>query len=236
MLFALCVTGAAFASLLPPAIAQSNATTGSIAGTVVLSRSLSSRKPHIRMYGEYGPGSLPVITPPPVNELGNVVLYLDSVPPLVALPLSPDRAPAIVQRHETFVPHVLAVVRGTRVEFPNQDPLFHNVFSLSSARTFDLGRYPEGTSKSVVFDRAGVVQVFCHIHSDMSAIVLVLENPFFAVPDSGRYVIAGVPPGDYRLTAWHERVRPIVLPVHVVAGETTRRDLNIPIPVDSSGR
>jgi hypothetical protein len=127
-------------------------------------------------------------------------------------------------------------VRGARVEFPNQDPLFHNVFSLSAARTFDLGRYPEGTSKSVVFDRAGVVQVFCHIHSDMSAIVLVLENPFFAVPDSGRYVIAGVPAGDYRLTAWHERIRPIVHPVHVVAGETTRLDLNIPIPVDSSGR
>jgi len=187
------------------------------------------------MYGEYGPGSLPAVTPPPVNELANVVLYLDSVPSGFPVPRAAGPA-EIVQRHETFVPHVLAVLRGARVEFPNQDPIFHNVFSLSTARTFDLGRYPEGTSKSIVFDRAGVVQVFCHIHSDMSAIVLVLENPFFTTPDSGHYVISGVPPGDYSLTAWHERIRPIVNRVHVAAGEATRLDLDIPIPADSSGR
>jgi hypothetical protein len=109
--------------------------------------------------------------------------------------------------------------------------VFHNVFSLSSARSFDLGRYPKGASKSVHFDKGGTVQVFCHIHSDMSAIVFVLENPFFTVATpAGRYGLEGVPPGEYRLVAWHERVRSIVQRVQVRAGETTVLDLNVPLP------
>ena len=77
---------------------------------------------------------------------------------------------------------MLPVVRGTTVAFPNDDPLFHNVFSLSRAKSFDLGRYPRGSARSVTFDRAGIVQVFCHIHSDMSAVALVLDNPYFVRP------------------------------------------------------
>jgi hypothetical protein len=146
---------------------------------------------------------------------------------------------AIEQRNETFVPHVLPVLRGSTVEFPNKDPVFHNVFSLSSSRSFDLGRYPKGTSKSVRFDRPGTVQVFCHIHSDMSAVVLVLDNPFFTIPAApGRYTINGVPAGEYRLVAWHERIKPIVRSVRVRAGQTTILDLNVPLPplTDSQGR
>jgi len=137
----------------------------------------------------------------------------------------------IEQKGEVFIPHVLAVRRGSTVDFPNVDPVFHNVFSLSSARTFDLGRYPKGTSKSVRFDRPGTVQVFCHMHSDMSAVVLVLDNPFFTVPaPPGQYAIEGVPPGEYRLVAWHERIKPIVRRVRVQAGQTTVLDLNVPLP------
>ena len=80
------------------------------------------------------------------------------------------------------MPHVLPVYRGATVDFPNDDDVFHNVFSLSSAKTFDLGRFPQGIVQGDVFDKGGAVQVFCHIHSDMSAVVLVLENPYFAVP------------------------------------------------------
>jgi Plastocyanin len=117
------------------------------------------------------------------------------------------------------------------VDFPNEDDVFHNVFSLSSAKTFDLGRFPKGSSKSEVFDKTGTVQVFCHIHSDMSAVILVLDNPYFAVPSSaGKYAIEEVPPGDYTVVGWHERIKPVTRMIHVSAGETTRLDFNIPIP------
>ena len=216
--------GAALQSRAPGA-------TGRIQGTVLLSPALSARKPRIRLYGDYGPGSLPEPEPPAMSEFANVVIYLDSVPPV-----DESRAPAVTrlamaQHGEMFVPHVLAVLQGSTVQFPNEDPVFHNVFSLSSARSFDLGRYPNGTSKSVRFERSGTVQVFCHIHSDMSAVVLVRDNPFFTTPVApGRYAIDDVPAGDYRLVAWHERIKPIVRRVHVAAGETTILDLNVPLP------
>jgi plastocyanin len=213
-------------------------TTGRIQGTVLLSSALSARKPRIRLYGDYGPGSVPLPRKPATAEFANVVIYLDSVPSAGPGNGAAVRL-AVEQRDETFVPHVLPVLRGSTVEFPNKDPVFHNVFSLSSSRSFDLGRYPKGTSKSVHFDRPGTVQVFCHIHSDMSAVVLVLDNPFFTTPAApGRYAIDGVPAGEYRLVAWHERIKPIVRSVRVRAGETTILDLNVPLPqlTDAPGR
>jgi hypothetical protein len=109
------------------------------------------------------------------------------------------------QRNETFVPHVLAVTVGTTVDFPNNDLTFHNVFSLSKARRFDLGRYAAGRSKAVRFDRPGIVRVFCDIHSHMNAFILVFNHRFFAVTDDeGRYEIGAVPPGSYTLSAWYE--------------------------------
>jgi plastocyanin len=109
------------------------------------------------------------------------------------------------QRRETFVPHVLAITAGTTVEFPNHDRTYHNVFSLSKAKRFDLGRYAAGTSKSVRFDRPGIVRVFCDIHSHMNASILVFGHRFFAVTDDqGRYEIDRVPPGSYLLSAWFE--------------------------------
>jgi plastocyanin len=111
------------------------------------------------------------------------------------------------QENETFVPHVLAIRVGTVVDFPNGDPFFHNVFSLSKTRRFDLGRYAKGRSKSVRFDEPGIVRVFCDIHSHMSAFILVFAHRFFAVTDDqGRYRIDRVPPGTYTVTAWYEGV------------------------------
>jgi plastocyanin len=109
------------------------------------------------------------------------------------------------QRNQTFVPHLLAVTAGTTVDFPNSDPTYHNVFSLSRAKPFDLGRYAAGHSKSVRFDRPGIVRVFCDIHSHMSAFILVFGHRYFAVTDEqGNYRIDGVPPGSYTATAWNE--------------------------------
>jgi hypothetical protein len=122
------------------------------------------------------------------------------------------------------------VLVGATVDFPNEDPLYHNVFSLSRAREFDLGRYPRGESKQVRFPTKGVVQVFCHIHADMSGYILVLANPFFVIPDSqGHFSLDHVPPGDYRLVAWHERIRPLITPIHVERGQTTSVNLRIPL-------
>ena len=166
----------------------------------------------------------------------NVVLYVQRAP--VSDAVAPERG-SMEQKDEQFMPHVLPVYRGATVDFPNNDHVFHNVFSLSSAKTFDLGRFPKGSSKSVVFDKSGAVQVFCHIHSDMSAVVLVLDNPYFAVPsDAGKYVIENVPAGDYVVVGWHERIKPITRTVHVTAGETVKLDFNIPIPPagDDAGR
>jgi plastocyanin len=217
------------------AAGEAPAQAGWIEGTLVISPTLAVRKPRLRPYSDYGPGSLPRSASPESNEFVNVVVYLDTAPPAAEPVDVPLRTLAIAQRNETFVPHVLAVLAGSTVQFPNADPVFHNVFSLSSARSFDLGRYPRGASKSVRFDKRGIVQVFCHIHSDMSAIVLVLGNPFFAVPDAaGRYRLDGVPPGDYRLVVWHERIKPVVRRVRVAPGQSATADFDIPLPGGTS--
>jgi hypothetical protein len=112
---------------------------------------------------------------------------------------------------------LLAIRAGTVVDFPNFDPVFHNVFSLSKPRSFDLGRYAKGRSKSVRFGEPGVVRVFCDIHSHMNAFILVFAHRFFAVTDDqGRYSIDRVPAGTYTVTAWYEGVsqqtRQLVVP------------------------
>lgn len=113
----------------------------------------------------------------------------------------------ISQRGAMFSPHVLPVLVGTTVEWPNYDDILHNVFSMSEPKPFDLDLYKAPTIKSVLFDKPGRVDVFCSIHPAMSCVVLVLENPFFSSTDAkGRYSIPNVPPGNYKLKAWYERL------------------------------
>jgi hypothetical protein len=133
------------------------------------------------------------------------------------------------QRNETFVPHVLAVTVGSVVEFPNSDKTFHNVFSLSKAKRFDLGRYAAGKSKSVRFDRPGLVRVFCDIHSHMNAYVLVLTHRFFDITDvDGRFRIPAVPPGSYTIVGWYEGEERASRQVTVPAGGVVEIDLTVP--------
>ena len=116
----------------------------------------------------------------------------------------------LTQKDATFTPHVMPVVTGTTVKWPNKDDILHNVFSMSEAKPFDLDLYKgDPPGKAVTFDKPGRVDVFCSIHSQMHCIVLVLENPYFAMTDSkGRYAIQNVPAGTYQLKAWHERLPP----------------------------
>jgi plastocyanin len=173
----------------------------------------------------------PVERRPNVSDLGSPanrdttdrlrsVVYLEAAPRRAFDQTDPPRA-VMDQRNETFVPHLLAVTTGTTVEFPNSDRIYHNVFSLSKARTFDLGRYAAGRSKSIRFERPGIVRVFCDIHSHMSAFILVFNHPFFAITDTdGRYRIDNVPPGNYSVIAWNEGVASAPKPVVVADGAT----------------
>jgi plastocyanin len=149
------------------------------------------------------------------DEMRDFVVYIKGPVP-GAKPVRPMEE--IHQKNATFVPHILPVMVGTEVEFPNDDNIFHNVFSKSDAAKFDLGLYKKGDPPSrVPFTNVGEVDVFCSIHARMSCIILVLENPYFAVTDArGRYTITNVPPGTYTLVAWQERLpqdsRLIVVP------------------------
>lgn len=211
--------------------AERTATTGQIAGTVEISSALAARRAKFRIYGDARAAVAPRIPPNELaSELRNVVVYLQADPTIAPTP-GPDTLLGIMsQTGERFDPHVLPVLQGTRVEFPNYDDVYHNVFSLSRARTFDLGRYPKGATKSVTFMKPGIVQVFCHIHADMSGVVVVLPNRFYAVPDSaGRYTLSDVPPGEYTMVGWHERTKPVQHRVRVTAGGTTRVNFKLPL-------
>jgi plastocyanin len=159
---------------------------GSVNGNIEL---VNSRDPEVRKH----------------KNFAGVVVWLE--PAAHAAASADTHPPAVMaQKMKTFMPHVLAVMAGSSVEFPNFDPIFHNAFSSYSGQVFDVGLYPPGRSRLVTFKREGVVRVFCNIHSTMSAVIVVLKTPYFAVSDaSGAFAIRNVPPGEYRLHVYHER-------------------------------
>jgi plastocyanin len=139
------------------------------------------------------------------------------------------------QRQEAFVPHVLGVAVGTTVDFPNGDPVLHNVFSTSPAKKFDLGMYDQGETRSVLFDSPGVVLVRCSVHPRMTGYIVVHSNPYVAVTDvHGSYTISGVPPGTYKARIWHEALSGRTVPVVVYDGRVTPLDFALgPNPTSS---
>jgi plastocyanin len=147
-----------------------------------------------------------------------------------SLPAS-DHAPhgVVDQKQETFVPHVVAVVTGTTVDFPNHDPVLHNVFSASPAKKFDLGMYDQDETRSVTFDAPGIVRIGCNVHPKMEAYVVVHTNPYVAVSDPhGVYTIHDVPAGAYEVRVWRETGAEKRLPVTVRDGAVTPLDVSLP--------
>lgn len=172
---------------------------GTIRGRVEVRQGSPEREPRPNV------GDLGMSSPRDVADRRKAVVYLDPAPRPAFDVRDETPHPRMDQRDERFVPHILAIVAGTTVDFPNNDRTYHNVFSLSKTRSFDLGRYAAGKSKSVRFDRPGIVRVFCDIHSHMSAYILVFAHRYFAVTDGeGRYRIEGVPPGSYTLDVWND--------------------------------
>jgi plastocyanin len=134
----------------------------------------------------------------------------------------------MTMRNKAFEPHVVVVPVGGAVAFPNADPILHNAFSLSGDNRFDLDLYKKPTSRSVTFEHSGIVRVYCNIHPQMSALVVVLDTPFWARPDAnGRFSIAGVPPGDWVVKAWHERAGEVEHRVFVSETGETGLDLSL---------
>jgi plastocyanin len=138
--------------------------------------------------------------------------------------------PEMAQRDSLFVPAAVALQAGGSVSFPNFDPLFHNVVSFSPPKRFDLGRYPEGESKEVVFDKAGIVDITCEVHEHMHGVIVVTENPYHAVvAEDGSFSIDGVPPGEYTVVAWHVNYQQVERSVTVTDGGTTRIEVELPL-------
>jgi plastocyanin len=195
--------------------------TGRVAGSVKLTLS-NSAPSSASAYERRAVGPRPKALP----ELKNVVIFFTDLPAV-----KPAASTAsIAQKDEQFAPHVVAVTAGSSVAFPNDDPFFHNVFSLSRGAAFNLGRYPSGASRSKVFTRPGIVKVFCEIHSHMSAVVRVFDHSWFTVPsEEGTFAIGNVPPGEHTLVAWHERIGERRERVTIRPGIETQINFTLPV-------
>ena len=150
------------------------------------------------------------------RDNGNAVVYIDKIPGKVFAP--PKDSIVLDQINLTFVPHVLPVLAGTNVEFPNSDEVRHNVFSpgLAKSDKFDLGTYPQKQIKYHRFDKPGIWTMLCMVHAEMSAYVIVTETPYFATTSKdGKFVLKDVPPGKYTLKVWHEKAKPAVILIEV---------------------
>ncbi len=164
------------------------------------------------------------------------VAWLEPLTQIPGLSFPPRGHATLLQKNRMFVPHLQVIPVGTAVQFPNVDPFFHNVFSLFNGKRFDLGLYEAGSSKSVTFSREGVSYIFCNIHPEMSAVVLALSTPLYALADQkSAFVFQGVPAGEYTLHLWVEGVPEAVTErlnrrVHATGGSGDLGVLSVPTP------
>lgn len=175
-------------------------TTGTVSGTVSVDAPRRTQAPPLSPYARRR--AQPPQEPGVPQGTTDAFVYLE---PLGARPPAASVPPArILQRDRTIFPHSMAIRTGQTVEFPNDDDVFHNLFSLSPGNRFSLGRYAPGVSPTHTFSQAGVVRLFCDMHAEMAGVILVVDTPWVVrVAEDGRYSLGGVPPGEYRAVAWH---------------------------------
>jgi plastocyanin len=165
-----------------------------------------------------------------VAELRRAAIYVESRTPLPSRPVTVE----IQQENRTFLPETVVVPVGSTVSFPNLDPIFHNVFSLSKPQAFDLGNYPRNETRTVEFRKAGIVQVYCHLHANMRATIVVAPSSWATSPaEDGSYVLPPLPPGDYTVVVWHRSAGYFRKAIQV--GEGPLAPLDFVIPVDPEG-
>jgi plastocyanin len=162
-------------------------------------------------------------------ELSRVVIYLEG-PDLAGNPLLAAERVQITQLDRRFTPNLVVIPVGATVSFPNMDPIFHNVFSLSKAKSFDLGSYDKGDTRKVTFPKPGIVDVYCHLHPNMEATIVVTPNRWYAQPGPlGQYQIENVPPGHYTVVAWHKAAGFFRKAILIESGHDATADFLIPI-------
>jgi plastocyanin len=187
--FGICLLGILCSSLLP-AFSWAQPQTFTVSGVVQVTHAPSPRKAS-------GNANI-VVWLVPVNETGSHV---------AASPSPARKRFTLLQKNKSFEPHVLVIPVGSQVEFPNKDPFFHNVFSLFEGKRFDLGLYESGSTRSLSFERPGISYLFCNIHSEMSAVIIALETPYYATSNqTGEITIPDVPAGRYWMHVWKEGV------------------------------
>jgi plastocyanin len=235
-IFQIAVTPYLLAQPLHPEQRFQEVSSGEIKGRISLSRQGMHRTPsqtesHSNRYfshGEHAPADMKGAALNDTIRLSQraVVFLENDALSQKQYPL-PEKHPILDQKNLQFQPQVLPILVGTTVDFPNRDDLYHNVFSYSRPREFDLGRYPKGDSRSVTFDQPGIVRVYCDIHSHMNATVIVLEHPYFATPlDTGDFSISNIPEGTYNVVFWLDRNEVERRVVRVNSGKSIQVDFS----------
>jgi plastocyanin len=198
------VTALAIALGLPAAAAT-------VSGSIEL---MNSQDPLVRKHKDYS----------------GVVVWLEPLNgTALRVALAEPRPAQMIQKNKRFTPHVLAIPVGSAVSFPNFDPIFHNAFSNFNGQIFDVGLYKPGSSRTVEFKREGIVRVFCNIHPQMSAVIVVLKTAYFAVSDkAGAFQIQNVPSGQYEFHVFHERATPETL--HALDRKLTVENAALEVP------
>lgn len=226
----LALIGLATVTALTLSVMPANA--GDVSGQVVITKRLTKRALAPVVYNLRG--AVPVTSGADVtsiNEFDRTVVTLEQGK---LRPPAPVTA-VIEQRNSRFEPDLVVIPVGSTVQFPNFDPIFHNVFSLSSSQPFDLGFYARSQSRSVKFNHAGIVQVYCHIHSQMYAGIVVTDSPYSIKPGTdGSFSFTNVPAGHYRLSAWHKIAG--MYQVQLDVPETGTAVVKIGVPVDVERR
>jgi plastocyanin len=207
-----------------------------IQGTVVIRKKLTKRRVTavVPMY-QRGPAvefTADQVEDPLAFERSRVAVYLEGR----SVQAAPGGAVVkIEQTNRRFSPETVVIQAGSKVSFPNQDPIFHNVFSLSGPKSFDLGNYPKGDTRTVTFPEPGIVYVNCHLHPNMTATIVVAPNRWNTQADrDGRFELQDVPPGKYTIVAWHKAAGFFRETVTVAAGSDEH--VEFLIPIDENGR
>lgn len=197
---------------------------GDVTGQVTITKRLTPRRIALAAYERRGP-SVPAEPNAAQSEMERVVVFLEGPPSAPA----PARA-VLNQKGKRFDRETLAVPAGSTVTFPNLDPIFHNVFSLSKAKAFDLGYYSEGKTRDLTFEKPGVVMVYCHLHPSMSAAIMVTPNTWSVQPEAdGRFELRDVPEGPWQVVAWHKSAGYFRTKVSVAADAPARVAFDIPM-------
>lgn len=198
---------------------------GGVAGKITLEKRLFKKTVSVGVYDLRGQAAEALVTTKP-GRFDHVALWLEGGKIESGVPAIDQEMRQIGRQ---FEPAFLMVPVGSTVTFPNLDPIFHNIFSLSRAQTFDLGYYPKGKVRTVTFDHAGVVQVYCHIHSDMYGVIVVTPSRWYGTPNAdGEFSFSKVPAGEYRLAIWQKTAGLIRKKISVPVSGDLRIDVALP--------